>query len=502
MNNNTQSPAFGGAKLIEKIGSGKFINNLLLITLSECIGITKRAQIQAAKISIFPFAVKGLTQNSVNLDPASRRQARKAGATPSDMNRQHLLKSIPALCIYLLTVLPVAGGVHGPATNGHSDPLAGRSPDPQAAVGTGPETSLSDAALFSLLTASPGDALYSVFGHSALRVYDPIAGVDEVYNWGTFDFDTPNFYLKFLRGQLLYQLSVTTFAVFQAEYRHEGRAVYEQVLALSPEEKHRLYAFLQVNRQPEHRDYLYDFFYDNCSTRIRDLIGSYVAVAWDEDPFPGPERSFRDMLKPYLGGAPWAAFGIDLALGLPSDRIASPWEAMFLPDEMFMAFDKARRVDGPPLVASFRQVMPSTLEASEPGPFSPGRVMWLVFGLGFLMLLRRGTARVFGRTYFVLLGIGGLVVFFLWFLSDHTATNHNLVLLWMLPTHLYFAFSAFGHSSRRVVRLYFMAVFVTGFLLLLLWPWLPQGFHPGFFPLIALSVLYGLRAGFISWKKG
>ncbi|HLV53398.1 MAG TPA: DUF4105 domain-containing protein, partial [Cryomorphaceae bacterium] len=128
---------------------------------------------------------------------------------------------------------------------------------------------LSDRAQVSLLTCGPGQDLYATFGHSALQIHDPVTGLDRVYNYGTFDFDTEGFYVKFTRGKLNYILSVTTFDQFIWEYEYTGRSVFRQVLDLSPAQKEDLFAFLEQNALPENREYKYDFFYDNCSTRIR-----------------------------------------------------------------------------------------------------------------------------------------------------------------------------------------------------------------------------------------
>lgn len=355
---------------------------------------------------------------------------------------------------------------------------------------------------FSLLTASPGTELYSVFGHSALRVDDPVSGIDEVYNYGTFDFNTPNFYLQFIRGQLLYQLSVTSFSQFLREYESEQRAVYEQVLNLTLDEKQRIYAFLQINRKPENKSYLYDFFYDNCATRIRDLVDDHLSVDWGEDPFPGPARSFRDMLHPYLSNKPWASFGIDLALGLPADRIATPWHYMFLPDEMFVAFAQAHHNDGRPLVGPGSVVLQETLQKSGSSFLTPAATMWGLLLIGLLSLLNIRWSRLFNQVFFVALGVTGLVVVLLWVFSNHESTNQNMNLLWAIPFHLYFIFRLNNQSTgqqvtpltqkrRPVARYYFLAVSLLSALLILLWPWMPQGFHSAFLPLIVISGIKG-----------
>lgn len=361
---------------------------------------------------------------------------------------------------------------------------------------------LSPNAQFSLLTATPGGELYSVFGHSALRVFDPETGIDEVYNYGTFDFDTPNFYLKFIRGKLLYKLSVTTLDVFLVDYLNEGRGVSEQILNLSQDEKQRIYDFLVVNRQPENAYYLYDFFMDNCATRIRDIVDMHIKPDWGEDPFPEYSRSFRDMLKPYLSGKPWAQFGVDLALGLPADRHATPWQYMFLPDEMFLAFDQARLGNGLPLVDQFEPVIEETFVKQKPFWITPVVAAWILFALGLLSLLKSGIARVFDKIFFSLLGLTGIVILLLWLVSDHKALSANLNLLWALPTHLYFIFRANMIYPLGLPKYYFKFVFYLSIILILFWPLIPQTFHLAFLPIILLSAIKSFLYGYgNTWKR-
>ena len=365
-------------------------------------------------------------------------------------------------------------------------------------------SALSPEAQISLLTASPGTELYSVFGHSALRVIDPITGIDEVYNYGTFDFDTPNFYVKFTRGQLLYQLTVTTTQQFLWEYEYEQRAMYEQVLVLDPEEKQRIYDFLLINRLPENKEYLYDFFYDNCATRIRDLVDELLLVDWGEDPYPAGTRTFRQMLQPYLTHMHWPRFGIDIALGLPADQIATPWHYMFLPDEMFVAFAQARHTDGRPLTKP-ASIMLHELPAEAPMVIiTPGRVMWLLFLIAVLSLFNKRFSFWYDKLFFSLLGLAGLLILFLWFLSDHQATNQNMNLLWALPTHLYFVFKiqrqlkpneggTFVFGSNRLTRYYFLIAALISLLLIAFWPLVPQDFHEAFVPILATVALKGVH---------
>lgn len=370
-----------------------------------------------------------------------------------------------------------------------------------------PNPALSPLARVSVLTASPGPALYSAFGHNALRVVDPILGIDEVYNYGTFDFDTPNFYLRFLKGQLNYKLSVSSIGQFVFEYQSEGRQVIEQVLNLNPAEVQQIYNFLQVNRLPENAYYLYDFFFDNCATRIRDLVDLKLLPVWPEDPHPGPERSFRNMLNHYIVGTPWARIGIHLVLGMPSDRVATPWEYMFLPDDMKIAFDLATLPDGRPLVLHTSELIPLEFLPPSPGWFSPTLILWLLVALGVALQWRKPLGRIFDKVFFSVLGIAGFVIFFLWFVSDHTSTDLNLNLLWVLPTHLYFIFKSNPDQPKGISKYYFSIAFFFSVALLLGWPFLPQEFHPAFLPLLLYIAFrcfvfgFGSEAGFSLLQK-
>lgn len=345
---------------------------------------------------------------------------------------------------------------------------------------------LSPQAEISLLTASPGDELYSVFGHSAIRVMDPENTLDLVFNYGTFDFNTPNFYLKFSQGRLLYKLSTAPMHYFLREYDYEGRAVYEQVLHMSQEQKQRMFDFLLWNQQPENAYYQYDFFYDNCATRIRDIVDELLGVDWGADTFPEVSRSFRDMLQPYLETMPWSAFGIDLALGVPADKIATPWHFMFLPDELFLALAAARHADGTPLVLETRVVLEKTLPLSSAGFIFPQMVFWLIFLLGLLSFLRPRLSRVFDLAFFNGIGVLGLVVFFLWFMSDHITTKSNLVIFWALPFHLYYSWKASYKRNNRFAVLFYRTSAALALLFVVLWPWNPQAFHAAFFPIILI----------------
>ena len=196
-----------------------------------------------------------------------------------------------------------------------------------------------DSIRLSLLTCAPGEEIYSLFGHTAIRYEDPANGIDAVFNYGLFSFNTPNFILRFSLGETDYQLGATDYAHFAAEYAFDGRSVWQQTLNLSKEEKAELIRLLQKNYLPENRVYRYNFFYDNCATRPRDKIEESIdgKVIYPAEPQDG-SLSFRDIVHQYCKGHPWARFGIDLCIGSEAEppHHATPNDVCpLLPDGCF-----------------------------------------------------------------------------------------------------------------------------------------------------------------------
>ena len=166
----------------------------------------------------------------------------------------------------------------------------------------------------SILTCAPGNELYSLFGHTAIRINDPRHQIDRVYNYGTFDFSTPHFYLKYARGLLPYQLTVQKFSHFIYNYQLEERTVYAQTIRLDSLEKQRIFDLLEENLLPQNRYYLYNFLFDNCTTRSRDILLKSLpdSVAWN---MPDVNKNFWNLLDEYLQASPWVQWGIHTILG-------------------------------------------------------------------------------------------------------------------------------------------------------------------------------------------
>ena len=353
---------------------------------------------------------------------------------------------------------------------------------------------LSDSTQVSLLTMLPGDEVYSLFGHSALRITDPASGLDRTYNFGTFDFEQPFFVARFLRGSLDYVLDTAPFWQELEKYQYLRRPIIEQRLALGPEAARALYARLEENALPQNRAYRYDFFWDNCSTRMVGAVDSALVdvgrPAMDLPPTDEP-RTFRELLDPYLDGAPAVDIGLHLALGSPGDREATAREETFLPIELAAQFDRAT-VGGRPLVASrdtlFWVEGAGLPEAATPWPLIAS---WLLLGVGVAGTAlgfwgRRGDAVLFG-----VVGLAGLIFFLLWFATTHDVMGPNWNLLWAWPTHLGAAWALSRDRMGPKWRRYFLAAAVVAGLTALLWLVLPQELPAPVFPLV---LLLGVRS--------
>jgi hypothetical protein len=346
---------------------------------------------------------------------------------------------------------------------------------------------LSNKAEISIITCGPTQAeLYSAFGHSAIRVYDSLNQIDAAYNYGLFSFDQPNFYLNFARGSSFYILGVHSYPDFRYTYIHYNRSLHEQKLNLTPEQKQKVFDFLQWNALPENRSYRYDYFYDNCATRVRDVFDKTLKgeVKFDST-YIKTDYTIRNLTDLYLQQQPWGDLGIDICLGLPMDKKASPYEYMFLPDYIESSFDHAT-INGEPLVKRKISVYEAAAEPVEslPHPF-------LVFGIFLLVTVvisffdwkKKKLSKWFDLILFTVLGLVGVVLLLLWTSTDHKAAASNFNLLWALPTHL-LVWGLLKKAPSVFIKNYFLvAAIITG-LLLITWAILPQQINVFLVPLV------------------
>jgi hypothetical protein len=325
--------------------------------------------------------------------------------------------------------------------------------------------SLSRDAKVSLITVSPGEELYSSFGHNALWISDPAPGIDRVYNYGTFDFRTEGFYIKFMRGTLPYQLSVSPMYYTMYGAQAENRSVTEQVLNLSQNQKQKLFDFLENNYLPQNRQYAYKFFYDNCATRLRDALKAACgdSLQYFKGPIQGPAeaKSYRAWMNSYLGNKPWARFGMNLGIGLPSDHVATPQEEMYLPNNLRDHAEKAT-VGGQKLVSERKELfakLPQDTQADWWELFLEPQLVFFFIGVGIALYTNRqqkkgNTSLWFDKLLFGLIGIAGWILLLLWIATDHGVTNWNPDLLWAMPFHLPLIFLISRSSAKPWVKVY------------------------------------------------
>ena len=365
---------------------------------------------------------------------------------------------------------------------------------------------LSDKAEIFLLSCSPGQEVWAHYGHTGIRVLDPLTRRDVVFNYGIFDFNSDNFLWNFVRGEIDYILGTTSFEGFMHSYRNENRRVVSQRLNLSPEEKARLWEALVINSLPENRTYRYSFYYDNCSTRARKIIERSLdgQVHYNFEPAYG---SMREVVQHYTAGHPWTWFGISFALSSLADAPAPAIDLLFAPELMMEAFDKAtvsapktteessiqaerQLIDEQSILYEIKE-LPAEHKNSLPGPTV---LSWILFALVLTLGLQElKTARRYpwaDALLFGLAGLAGVIIAFLAFVSVHPVTKVNYLLIWIQPLHLLFALLALFRPFRQSklykgylkINLAVLLFALTGFC------FLPQYVHPAMIPLL-LSLL-------------
>jgi diaminopimelate epimerase len=361
----------------------------------------------------------------------------------------------------------------------------------------------------SVLTGSPGPDLYSAWGHTAIRVFDPgqTPPVDWTYNYGTFEFGE-GFYLRFMRGELNYRLAKSPFSSLQREYMHFERAILEQPLALSPDDARALVAYLEWNYLPENRVYAYKFFEDNCSSRVLTVLHAVFGDRWDSgcavDAALGV--TYREALRPYMHGDAWIETGIDFILGPRADRLMPPCGSSFLPDGLMQQLQNAT-LDGRSVAGPAEELLPPQRSWFRSVVYTPALahpVMWcalvliwtLVWSVRRLLSHRAGRVtssreRRAGKAVQVLAGVLGLLLLAMWTLTDHRDTWSNWNMLWASPflPLLWFLPKGRWHRWSRWI----LSVGVVGFLLLFI-------FVPQFVPLSMLLLGWAVWLSLDPWK--
>ena len=370
--------------------------------------------------------------------------------------------------------------------------------------------SLSESAAISVLTMGPGTNLNDSFGHSAFRITDPNQNIDVVYNYGVYNFDTPNFYLKFIKGQLMYQLDRTDFSLFYQHYSDQNRWIKEQVLDLTIKEKQEVFDFLQNNYLPENRNYIYDFFFENCATRIRDVLAGILKnkLVIDES-FVSDIHTFRQLIQKNVHWNSWGSFGMDLAIGSVVDRNASSSEHQFLPEYIFKALEKGqiKRSLGAKKLVKKTSILNknSAKEKLEIFLISPFFVVSLlaliILGVTFKDYRNNSRNRWMDSSLYALTGTIGIFLILLWFATDHFATQNNYNLLWAVPLSLFFVIEIAKKNPKYWLKKYIMFQILMLLLLSIHWITGVQSYPVILLPLlIAISIRYIFIFNFLNKK--
>ena len=371
----------------------------------------------------------------------------------------------------------------------------------------------------SLITCDPGVEVYNQFGHTAIRMKNVSHNIDLIYNYGIFSFNTPNFVLRFTLGQTDYLLGIQAYQDFVDWYAYCNRDVREQVLNLSIEEKNTLIELLNENYKPQNRTYRYNYFYDNCATRPRDLIEKCLQSDLhyaDDMTTTSTGQSFRSIVHEFTANKAWSQFGIDLCLGSEADKPISRRTMMFIPLYLEQYFDKAsllphernnnssrennknlvgiKNNGAYPLVTERKQlvIIPDTDKVHEDTPFTPFRCATLLFIVTTVLTIYEIRSRKsmwgFDLILFAAAGIAGCMLAFLASFSEHPTVSPNYLLFLFQPLHLLLLPLFIGKIKKMQRSRYLIALTIELIIFIVLWALIPQEFPLAVLPL-ALCLL-------------
>jgi len=345
----------------------------------------------------------------------------------------------------------------------------------------------------SILTCRSGDELYTTFGHTAIRIFNPISKIDYVYNYGLFSFDTPNFYPKFMKGQLPYFLGAVKMKDFLREYDSLHRSVFEQELILDNNQKKKIIEFLIENAKKENREYKYDFFFDNCATRVIDVWNLAGDVSYE---YNVEQKTFRDLLKENLRNLVWSDFGIDLVIGARADRLTNRRDQMFLPQYVMSNLSSAIVDSSTPLskpshlVLDYEELDAKRKKKALNWPLICTTLLLIITVL--LNIFKPKIASFYNNAILILSGVLGLFLFFMWFGTNHGAVRDNWNVLWLNPIIFIYLFAK-NKLKSIVSYLYILLLIISA--LNCLYTFLPQFFNLAFLPIILSTLVIMLKSG-------
>ncbi len=352
--------------------------------------------------------------------------------------------------------------------------------------------------IVSLITCAPGSDIYELEGHTALRIRSP--RFDVAVSYGVFDFNSPNFVYRFVKGETDYMCAAIPWQIFVEGYKADGRRVVEQVLDLDSAQTRKLVELVDENLLPQNRVYRYNYVKDNCATRplsiIEQAMGDSIRLALVDFDTRSYTASFRDVMRHYHRNYPWYQFGIDLALGSGIDYPISNREYAFAPVLLEQQMTEAT-AGGNKIVKGTEVIVGDDswdcVDSATPFFLTPMFVGWVVFALLLWATVcdnRRGrVSRWIDATYFGVLGLAGLLITFLVFISVHEATSPNYLIIWLNPFCLIPTIFIWLKKCKIVVLSYQIINFAAVLILCLVWLWLPQSANAAFLPFVLGDML-------------
>jgi len=348
----------------------------------------------------------------------------------------------------------------------------------------------------SVLTSGVGDELYFAFGYSVFRVQDLTLGIDVVYNYGIFDTSGENFYLKFAQGRMDYKLERERFDYYLRGYEIQNRWVKEQELNLDLPQKNKLFQSLEKNNLPENKIYQYDYFTNNCATKMWDVLKDNLTndLEFDET-YIDEQFSFRELVHQNINPNSWGAFGIDLALGSVIDRKATPKEHMYLPIYILRQL-KVTKIHGKPIAVKETALYEATPKETQNSFFTSPLFLSILVSLLILVITyfdykKESRSKGLDVILFLVTGLAGLLMCFLWFFTDHIWTVKNYNILWAFPLNAIFLFFIFQRSFPYWASKYFLSLSGLLVILLLFWILNVQSFSIVLIPLLpAFAIRY------------
>lgn len=365
---------------------------------------------------------------------------------------------------------------------------------------------LSEKAEISIITIGPGANLYDCFGHSAFRVSDPNLGINEAYNYGTYSFADGNFVADFTMGIAQYTLGKRPFPNFYNSYVAENRWITEQVLNLSLVEKQAIFNALETNALPQNSAYRYDPFFDNCATRMRDIVKDVMGstIIYNNDHLT-ERNTLRSLVDENSYNHPWVDFGIDLALGAILDKEATPEQYMYLPDYVLSAYENAtilRNGRSVPAIKKTTKLFESDFYEKRVEKLSP-TIIVAVLAIVFIIFTVRDysknhRSRFMDFGMMLITGLLGAFLLFLWFGTHHATAVNNLNILWAFAPNMVVAFYLLKKEPPKWVRVYVRFLFILLLAMLMIWLARIQVYNTAMIPLV---ILFAVRYGYL-WQKG